>query len=210
MLELTFENGLHIDWIGGLDGGGSTQYKDFLNYLGQYPRHYSHCLEWCAGLGAIGYSILDAGICEKISFNDLYRPAQTFILANAIANDITDKVKFHFGDSVKVIPTDQKFDLVVGNPPHVPMNYEDSMKQNETNRRLIVDVGWQAHVNFFENIVPYLMPGADVILSEISFFEKHVQLAETAGLKFVRHVPAYELSLNSDANAVLMHYRYEA
>lgn len=211
--ELTFKNGLHISWIRGLDGGGSTQYIDFLNYFEKYPRHYTHCLEWCAGLGAIGYSILDAGICDKISFNDLYPPAERYIVKNAVENNIQDKVNFYLGDCVSVIPKDQKFDLVVANPPHCKLNPQEvpgESFEDELNRRLILDTDWNIHHNFFNNIVPYLLPGADIILSETVIAEEHLAYARANKLQFVRYAPAQDLAKSSNPGAILMHYKYEA
>lgn len=210
MEKLVFENGIVIEWVRGLDGGGSTQHTDFLDYLKQNPKHYTHCLEWCAGLGAIGFSILDGGFCDRLSFNDLYEPAQTYILKNATANNLNDRVTFYLGDSLSVIPTDQKFDLVVANPPHVPMSVEDAQQENEVDRRLIVDTGWNIHRAFFSKITSYLLPGADVILSEIGFFKEHVALAEANGLKFIKSTPAPDLIRHTSQSAILMHYRYEA
>lgn len=209
MESLTFSNGISITWERGLDGGGSVQYLDFLNYLKENPKKYKHCLEWCAGLGAIGFSILDAGLCNQLSLSDLYEPAQTYALINAANNNITEKVKFYLGDSINCIPSDQKFDLVVANPPHCMLTVEESLQYDDICRRLITDIGWKIHKNFFDNITKYLLPGADVILSEIGVSEAHLTFAKDNNLQFIRHVSAPKLISSSNSNAVLMHYRYE-
>ena len=65
---LIFDNGTIINYEPEMDGGGSTQYKDFLTYFKSTGKTYKNCFEWCSGLGAIGFSLLDAGICESITF----------------------------------------------------------------------------------------------------------------------------------------------
>ncbi len=209
----TFENNLTINWERGLDGGGADQYKDFIDYLKKTNKKYKHCLEWCAGLGAIGYSILDAGICETITFMDKYEPAERFALENAELNNISDKVFAFTVDNINDLPTDLKFDLVVANPPHTPdeMSPEQSFSREEhvMNSRLIVDLNWNTHREFFANIKKHLAPNADIILSEIGIREEHIAMAEENELSYVGSVPAPILAKYSSEGASLMIYKNE-
>lgn len=209
----TFENNLTINWERGLDGGGSDQHKDFLNYLKKSGKKYKHCLEWCAGLGAIGYSILDAGICETITFMDKYEPAKRVALENAELNNISDKVFAFTVDNINDLPTDLKFDLVVANPPHVPQELWHSKSQSEEeykiNSRLIVDLNWEIHREFFSNIKKHLAPGADIILSEIGIIEQHISMAKENDLTYVGSAHAPVLAKYSSLTASLMIYKNE-
>jgi len=202
MEELTFDNGFCLKWSEGLDGGGSTQYTDFLDLLLSKGKRYDHCLEWCSGLGAIGYSILDAGLCNRVSFMDMYEPAKDCIIINAITNNVEEKVNFYHYDAIKKLPN-VKFDLVVANPPHSP---DPSDISGEHSHRLTIDTYWDIHNEFFTNIKGYLNPGADVFLSEISRFSEHLRAAKDNGLKFVGSYPAPALIKDSNPDAVLMHY----
>lgn len=211
--QLTFENGMKIEWVRGLDGGGPTQYTDFLNYLKVGKRKYTHCLEWCAGLGAIGYSILDAGICDQLSLLDLYEPAQEWAITNAHNNNIT--VNFYLTDTINKIPQGTKFDLVVANPPHCVdiKHILGASCASETDRdtitRLTLDQDWAIHKEFFSNISKYLVPGADIILSETDKHYDLISSAENNGLTFITAVPASALAEFSTIHAVLMHFKYE-
>jgi len=181
---LTFENGLTIEYTPQDDGGGSIQYTDFLNYIKSTGKTYKHCFEWCAGHGAIGYSLLDAGICESVTFMDIYEPALVNILRNAAVNNVADKVTVYHLDSVGKLPKDLKFDLVVGNPPHsfAKVDFEGEWY------RKIVDEDWKIHREFFMNINDYLELNSDIILSETcsTHYPNDLSIiAESCGLKFV-------------------------
>jgi len=186
---LKFENGTIIEYEMLDDGGGSVQYKDFLEYLISTGKKYKHCLEWCSGLGAIGYSLLDKGICESITFMDIYEPSIKNILRNAEKNNIADKVQAYHIDSVSKLPAHLKFDLVVGNPPHsCGGDFEGYHVQ-----RMIVDNNWDIHREFFTNINLFLEPNSDIILSETNFMKDHIEIATECGLSFVKTVPAQVL-----------------
>jgi hypothetical protein len=83
MQKIIFKNGLYIenfitkDYV--LDGGGSTQYTDFLHFLLNQNKQYDKALEWCSGLGAIGFSLLDAKIINHITFMDMFKPAIDYV-----------------------------------------------------------------------------------------------------------------------------------
>ena len=206
--ELVFANGTKITWERGLDGGGSTQYLDFLPYLNRINRKYTSGLEWCSGLGAIGFSILDAGICDRMSFMDFYPPAAPCTLANARDNGLTSKVVHYTIDQIQKIPLGVKFDLVVGNPPHcqnVPQHIQDV---NPYAVRMLLDENWDIHREFFNNIGKYLYKGADIIISEVYDNHDLIQLAKQAGLTYVASVPAQELVKNSNPNSVIMHFQF--
>lgn len=207
MEELTFDNGFVLKWTRGLDGGGSTQYTDFLGLLNNKGKRYTHGLEWCSGLGAIGYSILDAGLCEYVSFMDLYSSSKDYTIINSITNNVEDKVSFYHLDAIHKLPIELKFDLVVANPPHCPTVEIENFNANGI--RMIHDDGWKIHHEFFMNIKSYLEPGADIFLSEIAVHEQHIAMATEGGLTFKGTFPAPALCVDSHHGSVIMHYRYE-
>jgi methylase of polypeptide subunit release factors len=203
--ELVFKNGLKIQWERGLDGGGSTQYRDFLKLLEN--KKYDHGLEWCAGLGAIGFSLLDAGICERMSFTDIYEPSQTYIDTNAIKNNISNKVRSYITDAISKLPSDAKFDVVVGNPPHCYNT--DGLFLSKTTARLVMDKDWLIHKEFFSNIIQYLNPNGEIFLSETGPHEVLIDYAQQCGLTYKGSYPAEELSKNSNIWACILHFAYE-
>jgi methylase of polypeptide subunit release factors len=187
---LKFQNGIVIKYDNLDDGGGSIQYKDFLDYLSSTGKKYKHCLEWCSGLGAIGYSLLDAGIVETVTFMDIYQPSITNIFRNAHHNKVEQKIQAYSLDAISKLPNHLKFDLVVGNPPH---SFAGDWNSPHL-QRMIVDNNWDIHREFFSNIGSYLEPNSDIILSETNVMKDQIEIAESYNLKFMKVVPAQELS----------------
>jgi len=207
MHTLEFDNGIVIDYKSEDDGGGSEQYTDFLDHIKSTGKTYKHCLEWCSGLGAIGYSLLDAGICESVTFMDIHKPSIENALYNAQKNNVSDKVQAYHLDAIQKLPKHLTFDLVVGNPPHSqgnPENFEGDWY------RKIVDNNWDTHREFFINIKDYLSPSSDIILSEIenhSISKVLITMAESAGLKFINFAPAPKLAKTGNATGLLHVYQ---
>lgn len=206
MESLIFKNNTEINWERGLDGGGSIQYLDFLYILLNQNKKYKFGLEWCAGLGAIGFSIIDSNFCERMAFMDLYEPAESAIINNSIKNNIQDKVEFYHADGVGKLPSNLKFDLVIGNPPHC-VSKKGNLSDDEHVFRLTVDTEWKIHSEFFSNIKNYLQPDADVFLSERIIHQTHIDMAEKSGLRYIGNFPAPALSQASKTDAVIMHYK---
>lgn len=212
IVNQTFKNGTILYWSPGSDGGGTTQYADFISVLERQNKTYKRGLEWCAGLGAIGYSIIDSNICHSFAFMDIHEPALHDINHTALVNGIQDRVTTYHCNSVSKIPVSEKFDLVVGNPPHcISIEWLDKSHSNyATLKRLTADEGWVIHKDFFCNIKPYLTNGADIYLSEIDENFNHSMLVD-ASFVFIESFPAPLLEQDSKTpGSCIMHYRYEA
>lgn len=217
MLHLTFKNGTTIEWDHGQDGGGSTQYKDFLQAIPSNAK-FKRCLEWCAGLSAISFSLLDAGVIEELVLIDKHEPSITQALLNAKNNGFSN-VKGYVLDKISDIPNNEKFDLIVANPPHLncEVNYQPAIDTSEMtiddvllHQRLLLDKDWNAHKEFFKNISNYLNNNAELYISENNTHPDLLQLIEQAGLKIVNIYKAPELSKSaSNDQSVIMHIRYE-
>ena len=66
----------------------------------------------------------------------------------------------------KNIPA-QKFDLIVGNPPH--FNYELPYNEEAVHyeeHRKHMDLDWKCHIDFYNNVKDYLAPNGQIILME--------------------------------------------
>ena len=212
-----FENGTIVSCEQVHDGGGSTQYADFIDFFkekGDDLPKYKNCLEWCAGPGFIGYSLLDTEVCQHVTFMDIHEPAIDDARNNAIFNNLTDRTSFHTIDAIHKLPTDLKFDLVVGNPPH-SLKASEEWLNNKGLFRLIVDLDWKIHEEFFAHITDYLLPGAEVILSENDHFPEFIEMAKKVGLIFEGYKPAkiltdqiYGSNLVVESGPALMTFRF--
>ena len=212
-----FENGTIVSCEQVHDGGGSTQYADFIDFFkekGDDLPKYKNCLEWCAGPGFIGYSLLDEEVCQHVTFMDIHEPAIDDARNNAIFNNLTDRTSFYTIDAIHKLPTDLKFDLVVGNPPH-SLKASEEWLNNKGLFRLIVDLDWKIHEEFFAHITDYLLPGAEVILSENDHFPEFIEMAKKVGLIFEGYKPAkiltdqiYGSNLVVESGPALMTFRF--
>ena len=155
-----------------LDGGGTTsgqRYRSVLSKL--YPgRKFNNCFEWCAGPGFIGFDLLSRNFCDNLYLNDIYPPAIDSIQKTIDHNkEIQNNVFFHHCRSIKDLPVDWKFDLVVSNPPHWNPDLGQFITQINFRDRISADFGWKLHKDFFDNISKHLMPNATILLQECSF-----------------------------------------
>jgi methylase of polypeptide subunit release factors len=190
---------LILHWSDYSSGGGDEQYSDFISVLADKGKIYNRGLEWCAGHGAIGFSVIDSGFCKSFAFMDLYEPGIKDIEYTATVNNLQDHIKTYL------------MDLIVANPPHC-FN-DDDINIIDVNDpwelRLTVDKDWEIHNKFFESIGSYLKPNADIFLSEIDKFPEHITVAEKNGLTFMGSYPAPKLAEVGGENSIIMHYRYE-
>lgn len=219
--DRVLSSGLNLSFTILLDGGGIEVTLDILEVLKQISpgKVYENTLEWCAGMGAIGFDILGNNITKRVAFQDFIDFAELEILANAERNNLSDKVKCYISSVVSGIPEEEKFDLVVANPPHVS-DYYDFLKNSKmqgnrpeaflSSARMCVDHKFSAHKEFFTNIRKYLTDDADILLVENSDNHTLKQWAWENGLKHVASykMPIYENAIKGNMiSARIMHFR---
>jgi methylase of polypeptide subunit release factors len=172
--------------------GGGLKYRFLLAEVLRktYPaRVWSHALDWCSGAGPIGFHLFEIGLAKNVSLLDAYQPALDLASRTVDANELTTRVSIHHGAHVNVLPTEARFDLVVGNPPFCArkVQWMDVMRrtwpswQNKSDRwsgrqslrgdtihheRIGVDPEWRAHRDFFQGIGSRLTPDGVIALVE--------------------------------------------
>ncbi len=166
-----------------MDGGGTWFGQDYITEIRRrYPgRVFDHCLEWCSGPGFIGYNILSHGLAHRVSFQDLYAPAIEKVQETARNHGLD--VGAYVSDSVRGLPQDIYFDLVVANPPHYL-----ECPGNDNYQRIAVDRGWSAHREFYQNIRPRLTENGVILIQEnqagsIRGVEEFREMIENNGLE---------------------------
>jgi len=179
------QTGYKVFYLDGTDGGGVTHGQDYIDIIKtRYPgRKFTKCYEWCAGPGFIGYTILDHALCESLCLTDIHNPALECAEETAYYNQLENKVSIHLLKDLALLPEDEKFDLVVSNPPHAEFFAEEKWYGNLN--RLTTDVNWEAHKNFFSNIKKHLLPDGVILLQENhagSTVETFQSMIEDAGL----------------------------
>jgi 16S rRNA G966 N2-methylase RsmD len=188
-LEYLVANDFKVFYNNNLDGGGNSigqRYPLILKLL--YPnRTFDSCLEWCSGHGVIGFRLLADGICKNLHFLEMYQPAVD-ACKKTIANMPTrfaNKVSIHKTSTLKSLPYDIKFDLIVSNPPHFPLQLGNQLFEipQYHHQRITVDREWQTHKDFFANAAKYLAEDGVILLQEIYHIDEFADMIDRGGLR---------------------------
>lgn len=199
LVDLNLYCGYKLVYDQTLEGGGIDQRRDFLyviNKVGKRP--YQHGLEWCAGPGIIGYELLGYNKTKKMSFMDCYQPAIDNCMESAKRNNVEDRVSVYHTDKVANIVNSEKFDLVVGNPPHA-FDFDDWSKNQLTEERptkehfpywdnqirIDVDKDMSIHKEFLDNIRDKCTDDADIFISEIGLKNPVIEYAKSLDFELV-------------------------
>jgi len=143
-----------------LDGGGSGFGQDYIRVLGEIRlNECGRLFEFCAGPGYIGYSLLERGFCKSLALADVNPVAVEAAKKTADFNGISGKVAIYLSDGLEQIPSDEKWDLVVSNPPHF-------LHWTGQSRLRCEDSGWEIHKKFYSQVKEFLNPGAYVLFQE--------------------------------------------
>ncbi|MDP9263444.1 MAG: methyltransferase [Acidobacteriota bacterium] len=160
-----------------LDGGGRDLAPCFVDFLwnrlhgiagaGRRVLPFENALEWCAGPGFIGFSLVAAGLCKRLCLVDINPAARPYAERTIRKNRLQERVQFVVSDNLRDVPA-QHFDLIVANPPNYfglnPQHpyyerFKDDLRPN--------DRGWKVHRAFYSQANPYLSDGAILLISEI-------------------------------------------
>ena len=155
-----------------LDMGGTLCYEELGNLVQIYKKKpkYNKCLEWCSGMGAFGFHLLGLGLCDQVVFNDYYDYATYICELTAKNNEIQDKVSVYTTPNISKIPKTEKWDLIVGNPPHnwksteIDKMGEIPIAMYDNISRQIDDIGMETHNAFFSHIQEYITGDADLFI----------------------------------------------
>jgi hypothetical protein len=154
--------GVHVCWRPELDGGGRTFGQDFLPLVRALIGPVSRLMEFCAGPGFIGFSLLAHGLCESLVLADVNPAAVTVAQETVRRNRLEDRVRIYLSDGLAGVSDQERVDLVVANPPHF------ARSPTGVPSLLSDDPGWQLHRVFYREIGRFLAPGASVLMQENS------------------------------------------
>ena len=153
--------GISVSYLPVLDGGGMTFGQQYLDVIRRRVGKVGHVFEYCAGPGFIGFSLLAHGLCDRLTLADI-NPDAVKAVRNTIAeNHLEGRVSVYESDCLTQIPSTERWDLVVSNPPH----FDGDEKDYKEAIRL-VDPGWVIHKNFYRDVKKFLNPGASIIFQE--------------------------------------------
>ena len=162
--RVVVQGGVRVYYKPHLDGGGTTFGQEFVPFLrGRGMPTQRRVFEWCAGPGFIGFAMLGDGLCESLCLADVNAAAVVACERTVRANRLTDRVSIYRSDNLAQIPQAERWDLVVGNPPHHADLYADSASRGDLR---CFDGGWETHRTFFRQVGPFLKPGGVIVLQE--------------------------------------------
>jgi len=161
-------NNITMNYI--ISGGGDTFGQHYINFFENY---YSKSifdnevsiLEWCAGAGFIGFSLLAHALCKNITF--IEQEITDVICSNLTIgmNNIQDNALSIHSNTVSAIDASTKFDIIVGNPPHFGDDISNAISSGSI-PRITNDQNWTTHHNFFKEIQKNMHNNSRIILIE--------------------------------------------
>lgn len=175
---------IEVCWIPELDGGGRIFVPEYLPIVRNLFGRAGRVFEFCAGAGFIGFSLLAHDLCDSLTLADVNPRAIDALRETARRNGFGDRVNIYHSDGLASIPEGERWDLVVGNPPHFADPYYRSGENLITD-----DLGWRLHERFYAEVGRFLADGGSVLLLENSMASApgdFLPMLRTGGLEHVR------------------------
>lgn len=120
--------------------------------------------EFCAGPGYIGYALLANGWCESLALSDIDSESIATAMRTAAYNGIEDRVAGYASDVLDDIPADERWDVVVGNPPAFESHPDKHLADGDWDRGY--DTNWNVRRRFYSSVKAHMNPGGVVVMSE--------------------------------------------
>jgi methylase of polypeptide subunit release factors len=159
---------IEVNYAAHLDGGGIGFGQEFLRVVKERFGKVDHVFEFCAGPGFIGFSLLANKLCDKLTLADINPEACKVCEDTVKKNGLEDKVSVYQSDCLDKIPENEKWDLVVSNPPHWATLEDADREEGKAEREDIkkFDLDLKIHKRFYRDIRKYLKPGGSILLQE--------------------------------------------
>jgi 16S rRNA G966 N2-methylase RsmD len=152
-------SGLDVYYKEYIEVGGATFGQNFIPFLkGRGMPKAPRAFEWCAGAGFVGFSAMANGLCENLALADISEEAIKACRHTIAKNGITDRAVAYVSDNLRDIPRSEKWDLVLGNPPHHADEYIGDRRG--------YDEMWGIRREFYKTVAPFLNPGGVIVVCE--------------------------------------------
>ncbi|MDO8553037.1 MAG: class I SAM-dependent methyltransferase [bacterium] len=173
-----------VCYLPNLDGGGTDFGQEYIQVVKEKFGKVGHIFEFCAGPGFIGFSLLANGLCDRLTLADINPEAVKACKETVKRNNLESKVSVYQSDCLDQIPESEKWDLVVGNPPHWCTDSEEVYKRDI--RRF--DPGLRIHKRFYKSIRKFLKPDGAILLQEnktATRIEDFIPMIQENGLEMI-------------------------
>lgn len=111
-------NGIKVFYTRDTYAGGCTFGQDYIRLMILNNIRPKKIFEFCSGAGFIGFSLLAHGACDELCLADINKEAVACCFLTIRENGLEDIVSLYNSDGLDGIPNTEKWDMVVGNPPH--------------------------------------------------------------------------------------------
>lgn len=183
LYEIERYGDVEVLWSPAIDGGGKDYGQDYLPLVEGLFGRVGRVLDVCAGAGFIGFALLARGLCNHLTLADVNPDAVRAMEQTVARNGLQDRVDVYLSDALSGLPSSERYDLVVGNPPNWP---HDSDQPLDLIRD---DPAWQLHRSFYGQVGAHLAPGGSALISECSVgagTEDFLPLIAAGGLAHVQ------------------------
>ncbi|MFH0771829.1 MAG: peptide chain release factor N(5)-glutamine methyltransferase [Candidatus Omnitrophota bacterium] len=161
--------------------------EQVLKLMEKIGKESKHILDIGTGSGAIAVSLTKCDPLCKIIASDISEEALGLARSNAVLNGVEDRVRFILADLFLGIPENERFDLIISNPPYIPSDsYEALPLEVKCEPKLALDGGPNG-LAFYRRIIPesviWLKPEGYLVL-EVGFGQAGAveRLIENTGL----------------------------
>lgn len=178
---LKYKN-LEVYYLQNLIGGGETFGQDYIPVVKQEFGSVNTLCEFACGPGYIGFSLLAHGLCKKLILIDI-NPLAIEACQKTIKENGLKNVTTYLSDGLSKIPSNEKWNLVVSNPPHFNGNFEGRKDL------LLIDPDWKIHKNFYSKVANHLTKDGSILFIEnVSGSDEKLwkEMIEKNGLLFIK------------------------
>ena len=93
---------------------------DFLNQQASRQPQPPRALDFGTGSGCLAIALAVHCPTVEIHATDISAAAIAVARQNALRHQVGERVRFHTGEHFAALPSELRFDLLVGNPPYIP------------------------------------------------------------------------------------------
>lgn len=161
MASIVQYKNIAVSFLPDLDGGGRGFGQEYIRVVKERIGKVGHVFEYCAGPGFIGFSLLAHGLCDRLTLADINPDACGVCEETIRNNNLQRKVSVFHSNCLDNIPENEKWDLVVSNPPHWPASeaeYNNDIKMYDPDLKI--------HKNFYRDIHKFLKPNGTLLIQE--------------------------------------------
>jgi hypothetical protein len=188
-----------------IDGIGCRKEFSELIRNTKQKRFYNRAHEWCCGHGAIGFQLLEDGLCANLVLTDKHPPATQGCEFTVCANDLKNNVTVYCTDDLANLPESEQWDLFVANPPWRSKFLPGPAVSDDIMRKMF-DVDWKTHDILWKNIDKYTTHDADIYLYEdVRFSNVDTWKDQIAQANLKVHDVHYDFNLVNSPTAYVMH-----